>query len=330
MEFIGTAGPACHASFLVSKSGKRLPLRAIPYRELNTRFWSRGLVAYPDALERVASRELAAFERPVESLTLQELIDTQGSEPLSESRKSFLSTGQGVLHLDASDYEEGSIGEMIADQIDLNSFEDEAEFADEASSIGNGIAYEILDPITAKQIDWEQRAWHTGPVHTLKLADGKVRIDRPVENKEKFLDIARLAASKLLPKAAPAAHLDHAVVAKLAKKFESFVSNEVDRHMSSDDDVMHGSFQDLEGLVHVHSPRGLSIDDRKNGPWHGTVQDRAEVSIFGSVESDEDIEALAAGSTPCPTCDWGMVTGENANKCNACYASDGMTALTLA
>jgi hypothetical protein len=164
---------------LVSRSGTRLPLRALPWRELNRRFWSQGTTVFADKYERSEPRELTAFEKPVESMTLDELIKTQDAEPLSESRRSWLTRGTGVASLAPwSAYDENSIGATIVDPVAQAALmaidegftpDDATDFADEASSIGRGIAYTTLDPISAKQIEFEQQQHGNGPVVRVTL-----------------------------------------------------------------------------------------------------------------------------------------------------------------
>lgn len=162
---------------LVSRNGIRLPLRAIPWRELNRRFWSQGKVVYADRLERSTPRELLVHEKTPEQMTWEEIRDTAHLEPLSESRRSWLERGAGVLSLDGIAYGEGSIGETLALKGSLGALgtlapsEPSAGFADEASSIGKGVPYVTLDPITAKQIEWEQEQWHTGPLVRTRLTN---------------------------------------------------------------------------------------------------------------------------------------------------------------
>jgi hypothetical protein len=162
---------------LVSRNGLRLPLRAFTWRELNRRFWSKGEVVFADKLERSKARELTLYERTSDpsSMTWEEIRDTADLEPLSESRRSWLERGFGVLSLEGLTYGEGSIGEMLNAKgqlgalgtLERNSQND--GFADEASSFGKGVAYETVDPITAKQIAWEQEQHSNSAVTRVKI-----------------------------------------------------------------------------------------------------------------------------------------------------------------
>lgn len=302
----------------VSKNGKRLPLRAFAYRDLNRQYWSNGEVLFADALERNRARELEAM-KPVEAMTLEELEATQSSELMSESRRSYLETGVGVLHLDATDYEEGSIGEIIAakglDTLDLSAEEDPEREA-EHNAFGEATPYVGLDPITAKQIDWEQAQYYTEPVRTVSLRDGKVLVDRSFPSKDEFLRIAKRVVRELLPDAGSDRHLAERVALTKAQahdlgiRFERFVSNEVDRMTSLDDEVMHATFEfeqyndagEPETWIAVHRPyrrtddgriiSGIAADDRKYGPWHGEVYEENELSVTPWAESDTDVERL--------------------------------------
>ena len=328
MEYVDIEPPV--DSPLVSKNGKRLPLRAIPYRELNRRFWSRGEVVYADALERNMARELAAH-KPVEEMTLEELEATQDREPLTESRLSFLTTGVGVLHLDATDDETesedgdeiGSLAEAIPQETRDKMYlvatngsvvnEDdipEAELdnlLDRLNDRRYGTAYDLLDPITAKQIDWEQEKWHESETRTIRISDGTLSVDKSFPTKDQFLEVARRVKRYLLPDPGSDAPLERRItrltkeqVGVLTARFSRFIENEIDRATTLDDELAHGSFEDLAGLIHLHSPRGLALDERRFGPYHGTPMDRSEVAIFNTDGSDEDIDALI-GRPECPT-----------------------------
>jgi hypothetical protein len=200
IERIAPLGPACRITqrpappveraplSLTSRNGKALPLRAIPFRDLNREYWSQGKVLNTDALERNQSRELMAHEKPVEAMTLDELIATADREPLSESRRSWLTRGLGVMSLQPWDaYEEGSIGATVADPTAQAALEaivttdpEEADaILDDANDRRYGTAYEGLDPITAKQIEWEQEQHGMGTVyrcHFTNKPDGGIAL----------------------------------------------------------------------------------------------------------------------------------------------------------
>lgn len=157
---------------LFSKNGKRLPLRAIPFADLNREFWSQGKLANPEALESLPPRALTLHEKMVDpsSMSYDEIDQSLNYEPLSESRRAWLElgvhashihgTGGGMLSLEG--YAEGSIGDTLSASIDAIEIDGPEptdpldEFADEASSFGKGIAYETMSPTLLKQIAWEQ------------------------------------------------------------------------------------------------------------------------------------------------------------------------------
>jgi hypothetical protein len=192
---------------LTSKTGKALPLRAIPWRELNRHYWSEGKVLNEHLLERSEPRELTAFEKTADpsTMTLEELIATQHSEPISESRRSWLTRGAGALALNFGNYEDGTIGATLADtsaaaalEMTLAENEDEADaIKDDANDRRYGAAYVTVDPITAKQIEWEQEQAMNGPLTRVKLvskdANGGPLVIRPDRKlmPDEFLALAK-------------------------------------------------------------------------------------------------------------------------------------------
>lgn len=300
------------APSLVSINGKRLPLRAIPYLELERHFWSKGKVVFPEALERNTPRELLAHEKQPEDMTLAELIDTQDREPLTESRRSFLTTGVGVLHLDATDYDEGSIGEAVAAELNLafeHTFETEPSVDEiERDAIRYGTPYETLDPTTAKQIDWERAAWHGSEIRTIKVEDGKVKVDRRFPTQEQFIAAVKRHIDFLLPSAGSDAKLESRVkklsadaVKLLCRKFDRYVAGEIERatYESGERDIWASSWEDASGFLHHRT--GLRSKDEF---WHTRPQDRAEVALVNHEGSDEEIEDLL-GVDDCPNYVWG-------------------------
>jgi len=172
---------ACRPVPPAPKLDARLPYRAYDFDALQFHVWSQGQTVRPD-LER---REPRAAEQPIAEMTLDELISTQKNEPLSESRRSFLSVGHGVLSLDApsasSDEALGTIAETIADDHPLRAIAaiedgldpDELDDADH-NALRYGVAYVTVDPITARQIEWEQD----------RARDGQTRITRITRSDE--------------------------------------------------------------------------------------------------------------------------------------------------
>lgn len=171
---------------LVSRSGGKIPLRALPYDRLNADFWSRGLTVYDH--ER---RESPSIEKPIDTMSLDDLIATQNSNPLSESRRSFLATGSGVLSLDRQQVDhEGEIGtlaEFVADDSPLRSWpqyaepEVDLELSDNHNALRYGVPYETVDPITTRQIEWEQNQARNSAVTRLRVQateDGRTALAR--------------------------------------------------------------------------------------------------------------------------------------------------------
>ena len=160
---------------LLSKNGIPLPLRAMPFRDLNREYWSRGKVVHPEKLERTEARELTAFEKTLDtaSMSLDDLVATQDMELMSESRRSYLTRGAGVASLAPWDaYNEGSIGETIVDteaQAMLEAIDDPLIESADHDARRFGVPYETVDPITAKQIAWEMEQAMTSPVTRVRL-----------------------------------------------------------------------------------------------------------------------------------------------------------------
>lgn len=286
LEIVPTYGPACFIANkprsgasrppverkpldLLSRNGRRLPLRALAWRDLNREFWSQGKVVYGDALERSQARELSAHEKRVEDMTLDELAATQDREPLSESRRSWLTRGAGVLSLEGVAYGEGSIGEMLAAKGNIGALAtmeipEEQTFADEASSIGNGVPYELLDPITAKQIEWEQRVYYDEPVVRVKIAaksDGGLALatDRKLMP-DAFMRLARSVKRTLLDSDSGWDATEHRfrmiddAAARLG--FASADANEErERFLAPADDEWHSSYE-MPVAVIVHDGTG--------------------------------------------------------------------------
>ena len=196
---------------LVSKNGIPLPLRAIPWRDLNREYWSQGKVVRPELLERTEPRELTAFEKTVDpsrceihellGMTAEQYADatpaqllaaTKRMEPLTESRRAWLTRGAGVDSLDPAI--EAILADPTAEAAIIDIDEPDADH-DEHDAIRFGTPYELLDPITAKQIEWEQQQHANGPVTRVQLvpsAKGGVAL-RPNRQllPDEFMTIAR-------------------------------------------------------------------------------------------------------------------------------------------
>lgn len=128
---------------------RRLPLRAMPWDVLQREYWSKGRT-YNDLRGRGRPRPT---QHPIERQSWGELARTQYDEPESESRKAFYQTGSGALSLDA-----------LTVQHDASRY---------------GVPYDLGDPETQAQIEWEQRAWHSGPLTIAwRGPDGRVRTNR--------------------------------------------------------------------------------------------------------------------------------------------------------
>lgn len=221
MNVLSTFGPACFIANkprsmaprtpevrepiqLLSKYGKRLPLRAIPWRDLNREVWSHGKTVFQT--ERSEPRELLAHEKSASEMSVEELIATQSREPLSESRRSWLVRGAGVMSLEGITYDEGSIGETIAAQgVDLDTLveaEADLDLAEQHDAVRFGTPIELLDPITAKQIDWEQQQHGNSEVITSRIVQGPESLSVVTDRKlmpEAFMNVAKRVKRAFAP-----------------------------------------------------------------------------------------------------------------------------------
>ena len=148
---------------------KKLPLRAWPIPILRA-LWSSGQTAM--TLER---RESPAIEKPIEAMSIEDLIATQNSEPLSESRRSFLTTGNGVLSLEQTlsgpENDPISLAEAVSGEFDvpINPDEDLIGYDERAARRSRFTPFDQIDLVTQRQIDWEQYQAQCGNTHVTRV-----------------------------------------------------------------------------------------------------------------------------------------------------------------
>lgn len=296
---------------LVSANGKRLPLAAFSYEELNRRFWSKGRTLYQT--ERNRPLELQAYDKQPEEMSIEELEATQERDPLSESRRSWLELGIKTLALNGysdEDDDDGDVENFAYNMDDL----DMAEHDDARYAHAFGTAMVEVDPITQKQIDWEKRVHNDGHLRSFKLIDGNVRLVPPkkgarvlpFESNDEFIRAAKKVLPLLLDQHAPKPALSAERITDLCKKFDRYVSNFVEQQNEFAHREWHGHYLDSAGMLHFHGTNVLSLEEEKYGPYHAVPQDRAELAIYNSTGSDEEIEEML-GTSPCLTCDDGLV-----------------------
>lgn len=254
----------------------RLPLRIVDPKILS-KTWSEGHTYYD--YERRAPRGL---EKDIAEMTLEELIATQSLEPLSESRRSYLTRGEGVHSLDAPasydsplelmEYVADDTTRCIVDLIDegyeLEDAIDEASLNDRAY---RGTAYEHVDPTTARQILWEQERAQDGPLYKLQLqatAAGRLTIanvGRGIQAGHDFTKIATSAIKSVFASVGKVETLDelHARVDTLSDVLsdpvahlyhEAVDTEERERYFLPDDEIVHSSYESIE-------------DDGENEPY---------------------------------------------------------------
>lgn len=242
IAYVEPTPPAPRRINPVSPNGHRLPLRAIPYRQLNREFWSKGQTLFQT--ERSQPRELLAHEKQPEDMTWQEIDATLKREPLSESRRSWLIRGAGVMRLEALVYGEGSIGETLAakgfEPDTLIEIEPEFDLSEDGNhdAVRFGTPLELLDPITAKQIDWEKEQHGNSDVATLSLkpsAKGGITLaaDRKLMP-DRLQTVARSAIRSLTATFGPLSTLDD-LHARLADMQATEAASGVTRDFTSAD-----------------------------------------------------------------------------------------------
>jgi len=125
-------------------------------------------------------RESPAIEKAIETMTLEDLIATQAMEPLSESRRSFLTNGYGVLSLQQElETMDSDAPATLADAIAADN-PDRVTNTDR-DAIRYGTPEVPYDLVTMRQIAWETQAAQAGSTHSYHLAagdDGSLRAIR--------------------------------------------------------------------------------------------------------------------------------------------------------
>lgn len=292
----------------------RLPLRAVPQAELRAA-WSEGRTyySYPGLPPR-------ASEKAIEDMTLDELIATQELEPLSESRRSFLTTRQGVLSLDApaaagsvvplielvADEGPKCLFDAIDDGLDLD---DDIDIA-ERDARRYGTPYQTVDFVTGRQIEWEREQSQHGPVYRLQLAaseNGRLTVrntGRGILPGHSFADIARSALRSLFETVGRVTTYD-----ELRERIELLQdilddpvvgmfhdpepTEERERYLAADDELAHSSFEQIDEdgnvIVHHRSARAGAWE-----LWHHEIDrsSSAPLELGFDLCSDEELESL--------------------------------------
>jgi hypothetical protein len=326
--------PVTHVDHeLLSKNGKRLPLAAFDYNELNRRFWLQGHVLYEDMLESKQALELERHGKDINEMSLDDLFDGDADafarrlrwerdsdgnfgidigDPLSESRRSWLELGAKTLVLEQKDSDDGNIldtldttegyiaqDENVIDYDDLGPERDQEHF---------GTAFVAFSPIIQKQIDWEKRVHSDGPLRAFKIKDGKLIMVPPKKNArvvpfptmDEFKVVATRALRTLLPLAETDTlpRLPEQRVKELSRRFDAYVAKEVAYATEDAPKEWHGHFLDSNGVLHFHGTARLSLEEEKYGPYHAVPQDRSELAVFNHEGPDEEVEDMM-GKDPC-------------------------------
>ena len=244
------------------------PLSAYPWRELNKEVWSRGEVLYEDILERKQAKALTQHEKPIEEMSLQELQRTQFQEPLTESRIAYLTTGTGVASLDQ-----------------LGAEHDSARY---------GTAFETIDPITQKQIDWEKRMFYTGPVIKARIENGQMKTNRFLD-RGTFLRLrAALNTYGIGRGPQRKTRLTREAFVEARRRANANCYDEVRRQLAPADPYWHGAHEVCKNGEVVAIARG----PRRQSLWHGTGRDSSELELGNDLMSDDELESLLGKEAP--------------------------------
>lgn len=245
----------------------RLPLRATPWRQLNREFWSHGKAVNADRLERRRARALAS-DIPVERMSLEQLIRTQSSEPLTESRRAYLHGLGGALSL-----------ERLAANHDARRY---------------GTPYTSVDPITAKQIAWEQRAWHTGPCITARRQpDGRIALDRWVDGPTFHHIRESMATYGIGAGPRPRARLTSDALREARRRTWQWTAAEIARQQAPADPIWHSAHE----VTHAGKVVATVTAPRRRDTWHHRALDEGELELGTDLIADEELESLL-GITP--------------------------------
>jgi len=293
----------------------RLPLRVVPQAQLR-KAWSEGRTFYS-----YPGRPPRDLEKPIEAMTLDELIATQDREPLSESRRSFLATRQGVWSLDApaangsavpliefvGDDAPKCLFDAVDDGLDLD---DDLDIA-ERDAARYGVPYQTVDFVTGRQIEWEREQSQHGPVVHVAIganAEGKLSLkslSRLYPELGEFPMLARQIVTSLFASVGRVSTLDelHERVMLIQDAMDDPVAHlyrdpepreEADRYLAPDDEIAHSSVEALDEdgnvVIHHRSPR-RSIE---NETWHHQLDrsSSAPLELGFDLCSDDELESL--------------------------------------
>lgn len=309
----------------MTTSGPRLPLRLIPEDKLQAA-WRAGRAFYADAYERREPRALAA-DKPVEDMTLDELIATQDNEPLTESRRMFLHLGPQakVMSLDAppNGTMKTPLLEFIADdgprclydRVDLEIDEDEAE--DLVPIDKYFTPYDLQGIIDARQVEWEKRqAYSSATAHFRLVANdaGRLAVQPVARVYGNVAELARKAVSAIFDAVGRVETLDAlherlALIADvmddphLARHHSADPYEERERYLADADrgarfGIEHSSYEEIvldpetgeeTRLIHHRSPRHSNWE-----LWHNSLrQDSSDPGELGTyLISNASLESL--------------------------------------
>jgi hypothetical protein len=246
---------------------KRLPLRAIDRNTLEREYWSQGKTFY-----QIERRPARSIEKPIESMSLADLIATQADEPLSESRRSWLQTGHGLLSLDQTTADGGCLADMA-----------------EHDAVRFGTPYSTLDPITEKQIAYERRVSQNGPVITAKVQpDRRLTTDRFMPRKE-FLRLAQAIrfTYQLSGEGSPRYTLSPAAFREAKRRTAATLRAAERDHSEMAPRLWHSAY---EAPVRAHAQTGegewigVTVSKVINrghslNTWHGQLRDTDETTL---------------------------------------------------
>lgn len=259
---------------------RRLPLRAVDPKTL-----AEMHARYEPYTQRKGKPQTRLADKPVDQMTLGELIRTQHDEPPSESRRAWLATGQGALTLDGAsdDPDGGSLADTITDNHDAARF---------------GVSYATVDPDRLALIRWEQEVARSGECITFGRRNGRVWVDRYVARTTWLALRDRAEELDLGPGTGRRYRLTPDALREARRRAWQNLRADEARHRALADPEWHGSYErTAKGRVIgrvLHGPKSQTPESF----WHGVARDRSEVELGTDLGSDEELEATLGLAAP--------------------------------
>lgn len=321
-------------------AARRIPLRIVDPRLLR-KAWSEGRTYYQGVYETLPPR---GIEKPLEEQTLDDMVGATErrplaeiiaelkrsmpymrapdyAEPISESRRCWLTTGQKVesLHRPASPDSPRTWLDIVADDgprglVDVIIEDDDPD--DEEYDAPRMTPYTTVSPTAQKQIFWEQCKTEDGPAYKMRLASseaGRLTVTNTgrgiLPGRLSFLDIATSALRSFFASVGRVETLDdlHARVALVrdvlddpmtGKHFSADATEESERYSASPtgipaDRIVHNSYEELNDdgdlIIHHRSAQRSPWE-----LWHNSItRNSSDPLEFGfDLISNVELESL--------------------------------------